>query len=200
MGYHRAGFDVTGVDNRPQPRYPFAFVQGDALEFVALHGHEYDAIAASPPCQGYSATQSLWRREHPKMIAAVRTALRATGLPYAIENVEGARKEMVGPVMLCGAAFGLKVYRHRLFECSFSLLVPPHGAHRAKVLNRRYVADWGGFVTVTGGGNSTKAVAARAMGIDWMTRDELAQAIPPAYTELIGRALLAHLQHTERAA
>lgn len=190
MGYHRAGFDVTGVDNRPQPRYPFAFHQGDALEFVAKHGREYDAIVASPPCQGYSATRTLWRRDHPKLLATVRAALRATGRPYVIENVEGARKEMIGPVMLCGAAFGLKVYRHRLFECSYFLLVPPHGAHRSKVLNRRYAADWDGFVTVTGGGNSTKAIAARAMGIDWMTRDELSQAIPPAYTEFIGAALI----------
>lgn len=196
MGYHRAGFEVTGVDIEPQPRYPFAFIQADALEYVAAHGREYDAIAASPPCQGYSVTRSLYEAEHSMLIPATRQALRATGRPHIIENVEGARKHLVEPVMLCGASFGLKVYRHRLFECSFFLLVPPHGRHREKVLNRCWRPDWDGFLTVTGGFNSTKAAAERAMGIDWMTKAELAQAIPPAYTEFIGTQLLRALgQH-----
>ncbi len=199
MGYHRAGFDVTGVDIEPQKNYPFAFIQGDALAYVAAHGHEYDAIAASPPCQGYSITRSLYKGEHSYLIPATRQALRLTGKPYVIENVEGARREMVEPIMLCGTAFGLKVYRHRLFECSFFLMVPPHGTHREKVLNRRWEPDWPGFLTVTGGFNSSKAAAERAMGIDWMTKAELAQAIPPDYTEFIGRQLLAHLNYQSAA-
>jgi len=189
MGYARAGFDVTGVDIAKQPRYPFRFIQGDALEYVAAHGHEYDAIVASPPCQGYSVTKSLYRADHRYLIPATRAALQATGAPYVIENVEGARPEMIAPVMLCGASFGLKVYRHRLFECSFFMLAPTHLRHRERVLNRRWVADWGGFVTVTGGFNCSKAVASKAMGIDWMTKAELAQSIPPAFTEFIGRQL-----------
>lgn len=190
MGYHRAGFDVTGVDIEPQKHYPFRFILSDALAYVAAHGHEYDAIAASPPCQGYSVTRSLYEAEHDLLIPATRQALVATGKPYIIENVEGARQDLIGPVMLCGASFGLKVYRHRLFECSFFLLVPPHGKHREKVLNRCWRPDWEGFLTVTGGFNSTKAAAEKAMGIDWMTKAELAQAIPPAYTEYLGRALM----------
>lgn len=199
MGYHRAGFDVTGVDIEPQKNYPFAFIQANALAYVAAHGHEYDAIAASPPCQGYSVTRSLYEAEHDLLIPATRQALIASGRPYIIENVEGARRHLIGPVMLCGASFGLKVYRHRLFECSFFLLVPPHARHREKVLNRCWRADWDGFLTVTGGFNSTKAAAEKAMGIDWMTKAELAQAIPPAYTEHIGRQLLRAVEQ-ERAA
>lgn len=190
MGYHRVGFDVTGVDLTPQPRYPFGFVQGDALAYVAAHGHEYDAIHASPPCQGYSVTRSLYAGNHTYMIPATRAALVAAGKPYAIENVEGARAAMRYPIMLCGTMFGLKVYRHRLFELSTFVLALLHPRHTEKVLNRRWCADWGGFVTVAGGMNASKARCAAAMGIDWMTKAELAQSIPPAYTEWIGARLL----------
>ena len=195
MGYRRAGFDVTGVDIAPQPRYPFAFVEGDALAYVAAHGHEYDAIHASPPCQAHSITAAIWRREHPDLIPATRAALVTAGRPYIIENVVGAPLHQ--PVMLCGTMFGLRVYRHRLFEMNWFLLVPPHGRHRApcaEVGRRPLPHEW---ITVAGH-FADLAAARRAMGIDWMTRDELSQAIPPAYAEIIGAALLRHL--AERAA
>jgi DNA (cytosine-5)-methyltransferase 1 len=204
MGYHRAGFDVAGVDIEPQPRYPFAFIRADALEYVAAHGHEYDAIAASPPCQRYSVANRVQRsaERHPDLVAPTRRALRATGRPYVIENVVGA--PLVHPIMLCGTMFGLQVFRHRLFECSFFLLVPPHGKHQGSANSHRwgkhrYDDLSGGYVTVCGGGNCRVETARKAMGIEWMTKAELNQAIPPAYTEFIGAQLLRALGR-ERAA
>jgi DNA (cytosine-5)-methyltransferase 1 len=208
MGYHRAGFEVVGVDINPQPNYPFQFVQADALEF--LHEYlstrgdmydQYDAIHASPPCQkhvaGLAAVNRALGRElqHANLISPTRDLLRETGLPYVIENVVGAPLE--NPVRLCGSSFGLAVRRHRLFESSFPLMVPPcaHGQH-----NGDYWSSW------MPNGERRRAPAAQvygaggerhrwpeAMGIDWMTGDELVEAIPPAYTELIGTQLLAHL-------
>ena len=137
MGYSHAGFEVVGVDIEPQPRYPFEFVQADAIEYVTAHGHEFDAIHASPPCQRYSTmTKGRWQDrviEHPDLIAPTREALKVVGKPYSLENVEGARKELVNPVMLCGTMFDLKtkggsqLRRHRYFELSFPInfLVPP---------------------------------------------------------------------------
>ena len=222
MGYHLAGFDVTGVDLAPQKRYPFAFVQADALDYLAAHGHEYDAIHASPPCQGYSRMRHLpWLkgREYPLLIAPTRALLERVGRPWVIENVEDA--PLVG-INLCGTMFGLKVYRHRRFETSFFLLQPPHAKHRevigrGRMLNDRAQASASGWVSLPSKGTLNRAqdpdgmlsvgghnfpgggAAGRAMGIDWMARNELAQAIPPAYTEFIGRALLRHLE-AERAA
>lgn len=213
VGYARAGFDVTGVDNRPQPRYPFAFHQADALEFVARHGRAFDAIHASPPCQAYSRMRHLpWLRDrrYPELIAATRAALAATGRPWVIENVEGA--PLVSGIMLCGTMFGLKVYRHRWFESSLLLLAPPHRTHRVvigsgRMLNNRAKPNAAGWVSLPGKapvngpraggyhppvGRSPGMDAARAaMGIDWMRRDEMAQAIPPAYTEHVGLHLMA---------
>lgn len=195
MGYSRAGFDVTGIDLSPQPRYPFAFVQADALAYVAAHGHEYDAIHASPPCQRYSrgTKQSQTAANHPDLIAACRTALRATGVPYVIENVADARAWLHDPILLCGGMFpGLRTYRHRLFECSFFLLAPPHQAHRVPS-PRSNVYVPGQFMTIYGH-VSPVSKAREAMGIDWaMTQYETAQAIPPAYTHFVGLALLTHL-------
>ena len=201
MGYHRAGFEVVGVDNRPQPHYPFEFEQADALTFP-LAG--FDAIHASPPCPSYSVANNVHKREHPRLIPAVREALRATGLPFVIENVEGARKDMIEPYTLCGLSLGMDVKRHRLFETNFPLMVPPcHSKHAGDwllvfghtVMERRHV------VRKTPAGHNTThrkhTTVARgrvAMGIDWMSRDELSDAIPPAYTELIGYQLLQHLR------
>ena len=133
-GYHLAGFDdIVGVDNRPQPHYPFRFEQGDALECLAAHGQEYDAVHASPPCQAYSALKHLARGDHPKLIEDVRGALQATGRPYVIENVVGAPLHF--PLMLCGSMFGLEtdcgaqLRRHRLFESSVLLMAPGHCRH-----------------------------------------------------------------------
>lgn len=186
MGYHRAGFDVTGVDIEPQPRFPFRFVQADALDYVAAHGHEYDAIAASPPCQGYSeATPVHIRATLPRLIAATREALHATGKPYVIENVEGARGGMVTPVLLCGTMFGLPLWRHRYFEThGISLLSPAGCLHRG-----RPVTLHSGSNTRKTRGSTSVGEIRRAMGIDWMTLHELYDAIPPAYTEHIGRQL-----------
>lgn len=197
VGYHRAGFDVTGVDNRPMPRYPFAFVQGDALDYLAAHGHEYDAIHASPPCQHYTPLRALHPdKEYPDLLAATRDALIATGKPWVIENVPGA--PIHSGVLLCGTMFGLRVYRHRWFETSFLLMQPPHPKHEAPAptKNRRAAFADGAFASVTGDIGSWAGVA---MGVDWMTGDELSQAIPPAYTEWIGNHLVAAIAARDAA-
>jgi DNA (cytosine-5)-methyltransferase 1 len=206
MGYHRAGFDVVGVDIEPQPNYPFMFVRADALEvlgdgFWLLGGvSDFDAIHASPPCQAYSQTQRLHGREHPRLIEPIRAALRSIGLPYVIENVVGA--PLVNPIVLCGSSFGLAVKKHRLFELDpFYMLAPPcQHPTEAKYSThaRKDKAQLSPFVHVygTGGGAGKDIDLWRwAMGVEWMqTKAEIAEAIPPAYTEFIGHQLLAHVQ------
>lgn len=203
MGLHRAGFDVTGVDIRPQPRYPFRFIQTDALT-VSLEG--YDFIWASPPCQRFTdlAKRNGNAHEWPDLIDPIRQRLQASGIPYVIENVEGA--PLHEPVALCGTMFpGLRVLRHRLFETNFPLLAPPHGQHPLVYTMDKRKGHYGkldqdtAFVQVTGGGNCSKANASKAMGIDWMTKEELNEAIPPAYAEYIGRAAIAHLTQARAA-
>ena len=287
FGYHRAGFDeIVGVDIAPQPRYPFEFVQADALEYVADHGYEFDAIHASPPCQGYSIMHNLpWLRgkEYPLLILPTIEMLEGLGKPYVVENVMGARHgsktlkkrglEAHGlkAGWLCGTMFGLPFYRHRLFATNWLWLAPGHPKHELNLHPRseRYIyggtvrglpggaagldvrprenpvnSAWrqyhdgalnipttdhrtpehrGGSITLQlpkgvvfpdgtkqsisrgallawqGNGDQANGVgighakgwrlAAEAMGIDWMKRDELTQAIPPAYTEFIGRQL-----------
>lgn len=200
VGYHRAGFEVVGVDHRPQPRYPFPIVQADALEYLADHGREFDAIHTSPPCQRYSIGSKRWQHRgghHPDLVARTRELLTATGKPWVIENVVGA--PLQNAVMLCGTMFGLRVFRHRIFEASFMLLAPSHprhngstGAHRGYSTAR---SGRNGYVCVAGH-NFQHAAAAAAMGISWTkTRRELSQAIPPAYTEFVGRQLLAALEN-----
>ena len=206
VGYARAGWEVVGVDLAPQPRYPFPFHQADALEYPT---DGFDAIHASPPCQPFSLMLRNAGRatDHPDLVAATREKLAASGLPWIIENVNGA--PLVNPVVLCGASLELTaddvdgrrlfLRRHRAFESPVLLLVPPC-ACRA-MLARGYTV--GG---VYGGGSSAHVfrrakrhggyrpgaeVRRRLMGIGWGTRDEIAQAIPPAYTELLGRQLLA---------
>ena len=199
VGYHRAGFDIVGVDNRHQKRYPFEFHQADALEFVAEHGHEFDAIHASPPCQAYTIAQNAARRAHlhPDLVAATRDAIIMTGKPYMIENVPGA--PLHNPVTICGLALGLRVKRHRLFESNVLILVPPCPSH-----DTDYFVIFGNEVRIrrtgkaAGRKNSIRDGCA-AMGIDWMTRAELSQAIPPAYTELVGRQLLSAVRYTADA-
>lgn len=249
VGYHRAGFDeIVGIDIKPMPRYPFEFVQADALEYVAEHGHEFDAIHASPPCQGYSyMTNNLpWHRDrdYPYLIYPVKQLLEAAGVPWVIENVMGARygssvvrnrgleSHGLEAGYLCGQMFGLPFYRHRLFATNWFWLSPGHPEHRLHLHPRseRYV--YGGDIKGLPGGaagldvkptdpfhdtngkslvgpgnlmkeagltgvhdgvmghNSGWKLAAEAMGIDWMKREELTQAIPPAYCEFIGKELL----------
>ncbi len=181
VGYARAGFDVVGVDVMPQPNYPFEFIRSDALEYLTARGREFDAIHASPPCQAYSRATA-WRGDrgrHPDMIAATREALAATRLPYVIENVQEARHHLRDPIMLCGSMFGLRVRRHRYFEVPwmpFELM--PRCQHRRTDYSHDH------------GGKQTETTYRLAMGCDWMTAHEARQAIPPAYTEQIGKRLL----------
>lgn len=207
MGYHRAGFDVVGVDARPQPRYPFTFVQADALGWLSQRliayrydgcGFPYSVIHASPPCQRYTRLSAIHgKSQHPDLLARTREALQwareETGCHWAIENVCGAPMSPFA-VTLCGLMFGLRVVRHRLFESSLLLFAPPHPPHGrgGRFTQRRGVYDRGerGLVTVAGN-NFCPAVAREAMGIDWMTGRELSQAIPPAFTEFVGRQLAA---------
>ena len=195
MGYYRAfGPDVriVGVDHKPQPRYPFEFVQADAMEFMRDgRGDGFDFYHASPPCQRFSVTKSLHDKEYPDLIAPTRHALRMTGKPWVIENVPGAPLE--NPLTLCGSSFGLGVRRHRLFETCPIIVFRPFCFHHEQ--------DAPLDVTGTGGPcprhNKPRNVAGAraAMGIDWMTRPELNEAIPPAYTEWIGR----HIMEVESA-
>jgi DNA (cytosine-5)-methyltransferase 1 len=206
LGYHRAGFDVVGVDIAPQPRYPFEFVQGDAIAYYQEYGHQFDAIAASPPCQFASTISGTGKgkgRQYINLIPATRNAIVATGKPYIIENVAGARPHLINPIMLCGTMFDLKVYRHRLFESNTPLSAPPHFPHEdsSPGCNGDRTSPKG-FITVCGGrGGGFRLEPARAaMGIDWMTRGELAQAIPPAYTEYLGSQLLTYIQNQKNKA
>lgn len=189
-GYARAGFEVTGVDIEPQPRYPYAFTQGDAIEYILAHGHEYDVIHASPPCQAYTKSAKEWRgkrKAYPDLIKATRSALISTGRPYVIENVPGA--PLLDPTTLCGLMFGLLTIRHRLFETNFTWEAPEHPAtHPLQVRMGRPVKE-GEYIQVVGH-FSGASYARKAMGIEWMTIAELAQAIPPAYTEWIGKQMV----------
>ena len=196
MGYYRAGFtDIVGVDIEPQPRYPFVFVQGDALEYLEVHGAEFDLIHASPPCQRFSViTPVAYRENHLALINPTRDLLAQLDIAYVIENVPGARRELVSPIMLCGSMFGLGVRRHRLFETNPLLLLTLCCKHD-------YVP-----VYVTGStGNSkstfrrrdaSKAEKEAAMGIDWMVTKEIDEAIPPAYTEWLGKQMRSYLALT----
>ena len=198
MGYHRAGFEVVGVDIAPQPRYPFEFHQADALGFLVQHWQEFDAIHASPPCQAYSRTGHLadaqgGRRSVVRLIEPTRDMLAVLGLPYVIENVEGA--PLSSPLLLCGSMFGLRVRRHRLFESPVFMF----GQECDHIAQGRPVGvlnwgSWGHEIPRGGRMAASLADAQDAMGIDWMRRGELAEAIPPAYTEYIGRQLIAERQ------
>ncbi len=209
MGYYRAGFRVIGVDNNPNSlkHYPFESILMDVFEFMRRYmDDEYEraeAFAASPPCQGYSRLRHLpWLRdrEYPMLIEPTREALQATGRPWVIENVEDA--PLLNGITLCGTMFGLKVYRHRKFESNVLLWGMAHKQHEHTIFPGRMLnARYGGSQGVVGvfGHSSCDGVqtAADALGIDWMTRDELTQAIPPAYCEFIGRQLLSALHDGE---
>lgn len=202
-GYQEAGFYVVGVDNRPQPRYiGDDFILGDALEILRIligdgcitgqSGREYyladfSLIAASPPCQAHTKAQKIMKNTHPDLIAPTRELLKKTDKPYVIENVPGA--PLINPVLLIGTMFDLLTIRPRLFECSFEVpfvLFPVPSRKQAKmgrpVREGDYIQPVGNFSGVE--------YAKKAMGIDWMTRDELKEAIPPAYTEWIGKQMI----------
>ncbi len=189
VGYHRAGFDVVGVDIKPQPHYPFEFHQGDALDWIRRSfidvwvQDDFDAIHASPPCQHY-ANVTIWRGnqdDHADLIGPTRELLEATGLPWVMENVR--TPELRADFMLCGTALGLPFRRHRHFETNWSGHVMSHPCqHQAS----DYSFDHGG--------KQQESVYRTAMGCDWMTVLESREAIPPAYTELIGRLLLGDIR------
>jgi DNA (cytosine-5)-methyltransferase 1 len=219
MGYHLAGWDVVGVDATFQVRYPFPFVQDDALDFLGKHGHLFHAVHASPPCQPYSITRHSHNQDHPDLVAATRQALEASGLPWIMENVEGA--PLRNPLTLCGTEFGLTatdddgarlfLRRHRLFESSHLLMAA--GGCQCSVYRRRgyrCAGSYGGGSTAQAGSRVGSAAATpgarnrggyvpavevqRAlMGVAWMPRKSLVQAIPPAYTEWLGGQLIERL-------
>jgi DNA (cytosine-5)-methyltransferase 1 len=204
-GFHRAGWHVTGTDINQHRNYPFPFFQTDLRDldprWIAAN---FDAAHASPPCQAHTDLQKQNKRFYLDLIPSARELLEASGLPYVIENVEGA--PLRDPVTLCGTMFpGLRVIRHRLFETNWPLTAPPHGAHPLVFTHDNRKAHYGkldqntSFVQVTGGGNCTVANKRAAMGIDWMTGKELNEALPPAYTEWIGQQLLTVVAEREAA-
>ena len=196
VGYHRAGFEVVGVDIAPQPHYPFEFIQEpyEAALFDLMNNWPegtFDAIHASPPCQAYSVAAQSQRnlgKEYPDLLAQTRVLLERTGLPWVIENVLGA--PMRADYKLCGCQFGLELRRVRLFETSwhgFAMLPPHYHPHVVPCVTGHGTPSW---IHKQLGYNPTIKQYHEAMGIDWMNRDELSQAIPPAYTEFIGKQLL----------
>jgi len=216
MGLHNAGFDVTGVDIRPQKNYPFTFIQADALN-PPVDLRSFDFIWASPPCQAHTALKTMHNaKEHADLIPPTREMLKAAGVPYAIENVMGA--PIQGGIVLCGTSFGLgtgdaELRRHRMFETSFLMLAPEcqhsrgvigvYGGHARN--RKRTIGIYGEGARDSrrkndkGHPDFTVDDARKAMGCDWMTIAELSQAIPPAYSEYIGRAAIAYIKH-QRAA
>jgi DNA (cytosine-5)-methyltransferase 1 len=209
-GYHNAGFDVVGVDINPQPNYPYEFWRSDAFHYLDgwVDLSTFDAIHASPPCQGYAQWNNLnaerygTRKEHPLLIDPVRAALQATMLPYVIENVVGA--PLRTHMMLCGSMFGLNVRRHRNFETNMLILGPPTCQHTQTEIAVYGKLD-GRRIWTRVDGTEVRAAktleqAQHAMGIDWMNWNELREAIPPAYTEWIGEQLLQHLTGVQNPA
>ena len=201
VGYSRAGFDeIVGIDLRSQPRYPFEFIRADALDYVLAHGGEFDVIHASPPCQFASqAVKKINRAHRLNLIPAIRELLIGLDRPYVIENVPTAREHLREPIQLCGSSFGLLVRRHRLFE-SNQWLWGRQCSH--KEYPRQFAPAWNRtnllrVLSVSGGyqqGRVDLDDQKRAMGITWdITLNELSEAIPPAYTEFIGRALIKEL-------
>jgi DNA (cytosine-5)-methyltransferase 1 len=203
-GYAQAGFDVTGVDHKPQPRFPFRFIQADVLSLTPEFLRGFDFIHASPPCQFATSMRHVHNaRPHLNLIPPTRALLKASGLPYVIENVVGARPHLLSPIMLCGSMFGLRapdgaqLRRHRLFEVSgFALTAPPPCRHKrgesvAGVYgghNRNRRRDRG--KNHRPGSNRPWAHAFIAMGVPvgCMTLVELSEAIPPAYARYVAEA------------
>lgn len=210
-GYAAAGFEPFGVDIDPQPRYPFAFHQGDALavmealivgekvafiypsgEVVHLGLSDFSAAHASPPCQAYTLAQRIRNRPHPDLVGPTRDVLVASKLPWIIENVEGA--PLYEPILLCGSMFpGLRVYRHRLFESDHPFHTPIHPSHVAPLRKMGRPPADGDFMHVVGNFSGVETAKAAMGGVDWMNRDGLRESIPPAFTEYLGRQMMAHI-------
>jgi DNA (cytosine-5)-methyltransferase 1 len=214
VGYSRAGFDVVGVDRAWQPYYPFRFCWADALEYLRELGpsvrDRFDALHASPPCQRYSEGGRRYpqvQAEHPDLIAPTRALLVETGLPYVIENVNGALRELRDPVRICARAVGLpRMARHRLFETNWPLTTPACACSTKSSVTIGVYGDRpdGRELNTWYPGSAraprSLAEAQEAMGMDWADWVGTKEAIPPAYTDLIGRQLLAHLARVQAAA
>lgn len=197
VGYARAGFEVRGVDIEPQPRYPYEFRQADAFEYLAAHGHEFDVVSASPMCRDHTPLTSVAGTTGTEwQVTATREALIELGKPFVIENVMTAPLRHEGSIVLCADNLGLRTVRHRRFEPGGGLVLtqPAHHPHRARTATSRRRERWdqGWHVSITG--DVGTYVGPEALGIDWMTGDELSQAIPPAMTELIGRQILPQVE------
>jgi DNA (cytosine-5)-methyltransferase 1 len=199
--YVDAGFDVVGVDIESQPRYPYRFVEADALAYFAVHAHKYAAWHASPPCQAHTNAQKIMGNYHKDFIVPTRRAFIEANryrvafgfapVPWVIENVPGA--PLIEPVELCGEMFGLETYRHRLFESNISIIPPEHPIHVAKTTKMGRAPVAGEYMHIVG--NFSGVDKARGvMGMPWANRDGLREAIPPAYTEFIGHQLMSVLQ------
>lgn len=189
VGYWLAGFNVIGVDIENFKRYPFPLIVADAIEELRylrkdgdLMGYRFAAIHASPPCQAFTEAWKIRQNDHPDLIGPTREILEEIGLPYIIENVEGA--PLIDPITLCGAMFGLRTYRHRLFETSFDVPTPYHPIHHHKTTKMGRPPQPDEFMHVVGHFAGVPQARA-AMGIPWMSRNELKEAIPPAYSEAI---------------
>lgn len=198
MGLHRAGFDVVGVDIKPQPHYPFEFICEDALHLTGVYC-DFDFIWASPPCQAHVGFNASWNdNDHDSLIAETRGVLARQSVPYVIENVVGSPLRTT--IQLCGSHFGLGVRRHRRFESSFILLQRPcqHYGRYVGVYGDHPQGHYGDGYRIPRA--RSLAEAQEAMGIDWMTWKEITQAIPPAYSEFIGRAALAYVESGSKAA
>ena len=193
-GYWLSGFDVVGVDIEPQPKHKGKeFIQSDAIEYLKANFHKYDAIHASPPCQHYSIASMQFRKagkEYVDLIEATREELIKTGKPYVIENVPGS--PLINPIELCGSMFGMRTYRHRLFESNIELIAPPHPKHIAPntKMGRKPKPDE--FIQYVGHFSGVQEVR-EMTGLWWMGQKELAQSIPPQYTQYIGEQLLHYL-------
>jgi DNA (cytosine-5)-methyltransferase 1 len=215
VGYERAGFDVVGVDIEPQPNYPFEFRSLDALALLTKWSRgargfaigpglsepigRFDAIHASPPCQMYSRNMKHLSGPQPMLIEPIRELLVATGLPWVIENVEGSplpdTDDLFGRhgIILCGTSFGMKIWRHRWFETSFPVTERPACNHSQPAMNPHNVAGRA-RIYAEHGRQDPEILWRNEMGVEWMGRYEAPEAIPPAYTEFIGRHLLAYLE------
>ena len=192
-GLADAGWLVDGVDLYPQPGYPFKIYKADAVAFINEYGHKYEAIVTGPVCKWYSKTARINNNDHPQQIPDTRAALRASGKPYVIENVEQAEDHLINPTMLCGLDFGLHTYRHRLFESNVRLTRPcRHGEHQETTVKMGRPINPGDFYHAVGRFSGV-AYVREDMGVEWMTRDQIAQCIPPVYAEYIGTQLKASL-------
>lgn len=201
MGYSLAGFEPTGVDIDPQPHYPFRFARAGFREFFWNHCHEYQAWHASPPCQAFTNAQKIRGNRHPDFVAETRSlfteanryrlAYGYSPVPWVIENVPGAPLD--DPVELCGSMFGLRTYRHRLFESNIPLTTPDHPAHIAKTTKMGRAPRDGEFLHIVGNFSGVD-LGRDVMGMPWATRDGLREAIPPAYAEFIGSQIIDQLE------